>query len=132
RRRAIAPWRPWPLFSNARARQADPSKPEPAQSGRVFDVIRMVQCGRDLVPGEIGAVIAIDQQRHAAASVDVARPSERIIERREFLEQELVLLQRRDGFGAARSDIDAIAHEFAPGVAIKCKREPSLAALAPR
>src|SRR5882672_1940743 len=82
----------------------------------------MVQCGRDLVLVEICAVVAVDQKRYAAAAVDVARPTESVIERSEFLEQVLVLLQRRDGLGAARADIDAIAHEFPPRVALKMQK----------
>src|ERR1041384_6437579 len=63
------------------------------------------------VLAEAGAVVTIDQQCHPAAAVDMARPSEGLVERGKFLEQKLVPLQRRNRFRAARADIDAIAHD---------------------
>jgi len=69
-----------------------------------------MQRGGDLALAEIGAVVAVDRERDAAGAVDVARPREGVVERRELLEQELVLLQRCDALGAARTDIDAVAH----------------------
>src|SRR5262249_33753358 len=76
--------------------------------------IRMMQRGGDLVLAKAGAVVAVDQQGHAAAAVHMARPAERLIERGKLLEQELVLLQRRDRFRAARTDVNAIAHKVPP------------------
>ena len=80
----------------------------------VIDLIGMMQRGRDLILGEIGPVVAVDRERHPPAPVDVTRPAEGFIERGEFLEQELVFLQGRDRLGAARADIDAIAHVCPP------------------
>src|SRR2546421_6067644 len=95
------------------------------RSRSVIDLIGMVQRSRDLILGEIGAVVAVDRERYPAAAVHVTRPAECFIERGEFLEQELVLLQRRDRLGAARADINTIAHGVAP-FALKQKGSPAL------
>src|SRR6185369_18033644 len=89
--------------------------------GRVIHAIGMMQGGGDLVLAEAGAIVAVDQQGHAAAAVDMARPTECLVERGKLLEQELVFLERRDRFRAARTDINAIAHEVPP---LKAQREP--------
>src|SRR4051812_38903095 len=44
----------------------------------------------------------------------MTRPAECLVERAEFLEEKLILLQRRDRFRAARADVNAIAHDFPP------------------
>src|SRR5437588_7871392 len=82
--------------------------------GLIQQPIRIVQCGRDLVLGQLRAVIAIDRKRDAARIVDVARPGECLVERGELLEQELVLLKRADRLGAARTDENAKTHDCPP------------------
>src|SRR5262245_7877565 len=100
-------------------------------SRRSSGKVRVLQRGGDLLLVEVGAVVAVDQQRHAAAAVDMARPAERVIQRGEFLEQELILLQRRNRLGAARADIHTIAHGFCSSVQ-NTKGAPAAAAEAPR
>src|SRR4051794_40780154 len=94
---------------------AAPSLVPPAPHRRPFalscvvDSVRMVQGRRDLVLAEARSIVAVDQQRHASAAIDVTRPAERLVERAKFLEQKLILVQRRDRFRAARADVNAIA-----------------------
>src|SRR5215469_2857131 len=71
----------------------------------------MRQRRRDLLLGEPGAVIALDQQRNAAAGIEMPRPAKRFVEHAEFLVEIAVLLERRDRFRAARSGIDAVGHD---------------------
>src|SRR6185503_7626303 len=87
----------------------------------------MMQRGSNFGLAETGAVVAVDQQRHATAAVDMTRPAEGLVERGEFLEQKLVLFQGRDGLGALGAHIDTIAHEFPP-----CENAKELKAVWPR
>src|SRR5260370_25667908 len=66
--------------------------------------------GGDLTLVQNRAVVALDQQRHAAVIVDVLRPAERVIQCGIFLEQPAVLLERRRGFRAARAAVNPISH----------------------
>jgi hypothetical protein len=45
------------------------------------------QSGYDLLLGQPRAVVSFDQQRHAAAVIDMPRPAYRVIEEIELLEQ---------------------------------------------
>src|ERR1700689_1252899 len=80
----------------------------------VFGVFGILQRGRDLLLGQPRAVIAFDQERDAAAFVDVPRPAHCFIEHAEFLVEGAILLRRRNAFGAARAGIDAIGHGSDP------------------
>src|SRR3984957_18664264 len=93
------------------------------QLGRVvlvFGVFGILQCGHDLLLGQPRAVIAFDQERDAAAFVDVARPAHRLIEHAKFLVEVAILLRRRDALGAARAGIDAIGHGSEPPSLTRC------------
>src|SRR3982074_3528697 len=68
----------------------------------------------DLAAAEARAVVTLDEERDATATVDVACPSERVVEFIEFLVEELVLLQWRDRLGTARSAICPVGHEGSP------------------
>jgi len=46
--------------------------------------------------GHLRAVVALDQKRDAALAFYMTRPSERIVEAIEFLEEQLFLFQRCD------------------------------------
>src|SRR5262245_32485935 len=105
------------------------SRREPASGGMA--VAWVLQGSSDLLLAETGAVVAIDQQCDAPAPIDMPRPAERVVEGTEFLEQKLILVQRRDRLGTAWADIDAIAHDaFSISLWAKTQREP--AALRPR
>src|ERR1700722_4954600 len=83
------------------------------QLGRVvlvFGAFGILQRGRDLLLGQPRAVIAFDQERDAAAFVDVPRPAHRFIEHAEFLVEVAILLRRRDAFRATRAGINPIGH----------------------
>src|SRR5262245_66289949 len=58
----------------------------------------------------MGSVVAFDEQRNGAASFHALRPAEGFIEVGEFFEQAVLLLQRRDGFGAGGSRKYLIGH----------------------
>src|SRR5229473_5117516 len=66
--------------------------------------------GGDLTFVQNRAVVALDQQRHAAVIVDVLGPTERVIQCGILLEQPAVLLERRHGFRAARAAVNPISH----------------------
>src|ERR1700733_7547787 len=80
----------------------------------VFGAFGILQRGRNLLLGQPRAVIAFDQERDAAAFVDVPRPAHCFIERAELLVGVAILLRRSDAFGAARARIDAIGHGSDP------------------
>src|SRR5436305_14163244 len=91
---------------------------------------RMLQRGGDFVLAEARAVIAVDRERHPAAAIDMARPTERIVERGELLEQQPILFQRRNLLGTRRADVDAIAHGALP-MCVGTQKGAGLAAKAP-
>src|SRR5262245_59361418 len=81
----------------------------------------MVQRARDLALAQMRAVVTLDEQRDAAAVVDVARPSQRGVERVEFLVEKPILLQRSDGLRSARTAVGSIRHACCP-VVIVCRK----------
>src|SRR5215204_5178026 len=71
----------------------------------------MAQRRDDFGLSQVRAVIALDQERHMAAIVEVPGPAHRLVEAGKFLEQCAVLLQRGDGFRAARSAVNPVCHD---------------------
>src|SRR3981189_525982 len=68
----------------------------------------------DLAAAEARAVVTLDEERDATATVEVSCPGERVVEFIEFLVEELVLLQWRDRLGTARSAICPVGHGGSP------------------
>jgi hypothetical protein len=62
----------------------------------------MMECTGNLLFAEARPVIAFDQQRDAAAVIDVAGPSHRTVKCVEFLVEQSILVQRSDRLRSAR------------------------------
>src|SRR5262245_10398859 len=69
-------------FSNCRINEI--GQPIVPRSGGVADLVGMMQRGGNLLLAQACAVVTVDEQRDAAAPVDVPCPSECIVERSEF------------------------------------------------
>jgi 2-haloalkanoic acid dehalogenase type II len=84
---------------------------ESQQSGSaVFQRPWCLERRDDLLFGEPRSIVAFDQQRYAAAIIDVPGPIHRLVEHVELLVQMAILLERRNRLRATRTGIDAIGH----------------------
>jgi hypothetical protein len=88
-------------------------------SNRTFATLRgrsgasemaVLQKSDDFLAAERRSVIAFDQQCGLAGSVEMLCEAERIVERRERLEQHLVLVDGADRFGSARAAVETVLH----------------------
>src|SRR5262249_60422715 len=74
----------------------------------------MPQRGGDFRLGEVGAVVALDQQRHPVGFIDVPRPAQGLVQQGKLLVGPIIPFQRRYRLPAARPPVNPISHVSLP------------------
>src|SRR4051794_40202758 len=80
----------------------------------LLDPLRMAERRSNFALGQLRAVVAFNQQRDAAAAVDVPRPAEGLVEQAEFLVKPTLLLERWNHVRAGRATVNPVGHVHSP------------------